>query len=143
MASTAVALSTSPASCAANTAFPIRLVETPHPAHTPRSRFHTCSRMYLLLLRIKYSCTHAAPQNVRRGGCTFALHQRHWPSGASRSYCSRRPLSPCVVVVVLALCRLVRWCFLVRPGMSHGLLWLFLASIKISELPSASDRFIG
>jgi hypothetical protein len=49
---------------------------TPHRRHVPLSRFFTSRRTYHGLLRIFHSCTHASPQNVRRGGFTGPRHQR-------------------------------------------------------------------
>jgi hypothetical protein len=42
----------------------------------PLSRFFTSRRTYHGLLRTFHSCTHASPQNVRRGGATGRRHHR-------------------------------------------------------------------
>jgi hypothetical protein len=55
----------------------------PHKRQVPLSRFLTCCRTYQGLLRIFHSCTHASPQNVRRGGMTGPRHQRQIGSPTS------------------------------------------------------------
>ena len=49
-----------------------------HDSHSPKSLFRTQLRTYDMLVLKRYSCTHAAEQNVLRGRMTAEMpHQRH------------------------------------------------------------------